>query len=61
MGGLPALSKAITTHSVLLAAHGPYTAAGVSDTLGLPVTCVSKSFSTFDGIVSALEEFLSSR
>jgi hypothetical protein len=58
MGGLEALTKAITAHSVLLAAHGPYTAAGVSETLGLPVTCVSTSFSTFDGLVAALEDAL---
>lgn len=58
-GGKQALVEAIQQHGVVLAAHGPYTAAGASDVLGLPVTVVSKNFSTFDGLVAALAEALS--
>ncbi len=44
----------------LLAAHGPYTAAGAADVVGLPVPCVSKDFSSFDGLITALGVALSS-
>ena len=50
MGGDAAqLADTIAAHRVLLAAHGPYTAAGVAETLGHPVHCVSRDFSSFDG------------
>ncbi|KAI8476767.1 MAG: tetrapyrrole biosynthesis, uroporphyrinogen III synthase [Monoraphidium minutum] len=56
MGGRGALADAVAAHRVVLAAHGPYTAAGAEDVLGLPVPVVSKRFSTFEGVVSALAE-----
>lgn len=57
MGGDAAqLAEMVQAHGVLLAAHGPYTAAGVADTLGLPVDCVSKDFSSFGGLVAALSQ-----
>ncbi|KXZ55554.1 hypothetical protein GPECTOR_2g1103 [Gonium pectorale] len=56
MGGAEALATAVRAHGVLLAAHGPYTAEGARTVTGLPVPCVSRSFSTFDGLVAALEE-----
>lgn len=46
----------VLKHGVLLAAHGPHTAQGSSGVLGLPVTCVSRDYSTFDGLVAALED-----
>ena len=55
MGGTEPLRLALQNYQVLLAAHGPYTAAGVSDVLGLPVTCVSQNSASFDGLISALE------
>lgn len=42
MGGRGALAAAVERHGVVLAAHGPYTAAGASEVLGLPVPVVSK-------------------
>lgn len=48
-GNKDALASMLQAHRVLLAAHGPYTAAGIGETLGLPVDCVSKDFSSFDG------------
>ncbi len=48
------LADMLRAQDVLLAAHGPYTAAGVANTLGLEVECVSKDFSSFDGLVAAL-------
>ncbi len=48
------LRELVTRHGVLLAAHGPYTAAGAAEMVGLPVPCVAKDFSTFDGLVTAL-------
>ncbi|KAG2434103.1 hypothetical protein HXX76_007830 [Chlamydomonas incerta] len=56
MGGDQAFRRAVAAHGVALAAHGPYTAAGAAAVLGLPVPVVSRSFSTFDGVVMALEE-----
>eukprot|EP00798_Chlamydomonas_sp_ICE-L_P006553 gene6553-3205_t len=57
MGGLEALTSHITRNNVLLAAHGPYTARGVCSVLGgLPVKCVSRNFSSFHGLVRALED-----
>lgn len=50
------LRQAIADNNVLLAAHGPYTAAGAGQLLGLPITCVSQNYATFDGLVSALEQ-----
>lgn len=57
MGGSAAFAEVVSRHKVLLAAHGPYTAEGVrAATGGLVVGAVSRSFSTFDGLVTALEE-----
>ncbi|EFJ39071.1 hypothetical protein VOLCADRAFT_108778 [Volvox carteri f. nagariensis] len=62
MGGADAFAEAVVRHGVLLAAHGPYTAEGVrAVTGGLQVGAVSRNFSTFDGLVTALEEHFASR
>jgi len=58
MGGKDVLVSCLQRHTVVLAAHGPYTAAGAGDVLGLPVPVVSKNFSTFHGLVRALSEAL---
>jgi uroporphyrinogen-III synthase len=58
LGGRDALVSAVQRHGTVLAAHGPYTAAGAGDVLGLPVTVVSKNFSTFHGLVQALAQAL---
>jgi hypothetical protein len=54
VGGKKRLVSAVQQHGILLAAHGPYTAAGAADVLGLPVPVVSKNFSSFHGLVEAL-------
>lgn len=54
-GAWAALQRA----GVPLAAHGPYTAAGVEATLGSPVDVVSRDFSSFRGLVAALERHFS--
>ncbi len=56
MGGRERFASAVRQHGVVLSAHGPYTAEGAGAVLGLPVTVVSKHFSTFGGLVAALEE-----
>jgi hypothetical protein len=48
-GNAEVLAATLRSQRVLLAAHGPYTAAGVAETLGVSVGCVSKDFSSFDG------------
>ena len=58
MGGVELIQEAVERHGVLLAAHGPFTADGVSRVLELDVCCVSQDFSTFGGLVTALEEWL---
>lgn len=58
MGGKELLVSSMQQHRPVLAAHGPYTAAGAADVLGLPVPVVSKDFSTFHGLVRALAEAL---
>ncbi len=58
LGGAVVLRDLVTRHSVLLAAHGPYTAAGAAEVVGLPVPYVSKDFSSFDGLVTALGQAL---
>lgn len=59
VGGVDRLAALVADKQLLLAAHGPYTAAGVTSTTGLPVPCVGQRFGTFDGVVSALEEHFS--
>lgn len=59
VGGVDGLAALVADNQLLLAAHGPYTAAGVTSTTGLPVPCVGHRFVTFDGVVSALEEHFS--
>jgi hypothetical protein len=54
-GGLETLQALLAESQVLLAAHGPYTAAGVTKTIGLPVPCVGQSFGSFHGVVAELE------
>lgn len=56
MGGREALVGAIREHGIVLAAHGPHTAVGASDTLGVPVSVMSKRLPTFEGVVEALAE-----
>jgi hypothetical protein len=58
MGGKGAVVSAVQQHCTVLAAHGPYTAAGAGDVLGLPVPIVSRNFSTFNGLVAALANVL---
>lgn len=55
MGGAEVVAEAMNEHGVVLAAHGPYSAAGASEVLGCPVNCVSQNFSSFDGLVLALQ------
>lgn len=55
MGGVETLRAAVNDHKVLLAAHGPYTAAGATAVLGLEVNCVSQRFGSFVGVLEALE------
>lgn len=54
VGGREVLVDLIQSHAVTLAAHGPYTASGAADVLGVPVPVISRNFSTFDGLVAAL-------
>ncbi|GMH40178.1 hypothetical protein BSKO_08082 [Bryopsis sp. KO-2023] len=55
MGSVDIIGQAVENHGVILAAHGPYTAKGAGEVLGMDISCVSKSFSTFEGVVAALE------
>jgi hypothetical protein len=61
VGGRDQLVGWIKQYNVLLAAHGPYTAAGVESILGLPVPCVSQSFGSFTGLVKELSQQLAAR
>jgi uroporphyrinogen-III synthase len=55
--GAAALRAAVAARRVVLAAHGPTTAAGVADALGgCEVGIVSADYSSFAGVVTALEE-----
>jgi hypothetical protein len=38
MGGVGFVHQAVRVHNVVLAAHGPYTAAGAANVLGVPVS-----------------------
>eukprot|EP00951_Prasinocladus_malaysianus_P001140 scaffold7952_cov29-Prasinocladus_malaysianus.AAC.1 len=49
-GGVEALASGVKANGVVLAAHGPYTAAGASEVLGMDVDCVSANFSSFAGL-----------
>jgi len=58
VGGVARLVTALQRGRVLLAAHGPTTAAGVEAVLSLPrgaISVVPKDFSSFEGVVGALE------
>lgn len=57
LGGRDVITAA-ASRGVVLAAHGPYTAAGVADVLGVSVdvVVVSRDFSSFGGVVTALRE-----
>ncbi|KAK9830107.1 hypothetical protein WJX72_009827 [[Myrmecia] bisecta] len=59
LGGAGVVRAAVEQHGLLLAAHGPTTAAGVSAVLGLPVPCINQNYSSFAGLVAALETALS--
>lgn len=56
IGGAEVIAKAVQEHGIVLAAHGPYSAAGASEVLGCPVDCVNRDFASFDGLVVALEQ-----
>lgn len=58
MGGADIVVEAVNEHDVVLAAHGPYSAAGASEVLGCPVNCVSQNFASFNGLLLALEAAL---
>eukprot|EP00775_Hariotina_reticulata_P009061 gene9061-9231_t len=53
--GREAVARAVQKHGIILAAHGPYTAAGAAEVLKLAVPVVSQNFASFQGLVSALE------
>lgn len=55
LGGAEAIQKAVCEHGIVLAAHGPYSAAGASAILGCSVDCVNQNFASFDGLAVALE------
>ena len=55
------MAEAVRSYGVVLAAHGPYTAAGAAMVTGLPVPVVSRSFCSFDGLVAALEEHFAAK
>ncbi len=61
MGGAEAIRDSVHDHSIILAAHGPYTAAGAGAVLGCHVQCVNQDFSSFAGLVTALEQAFSSQ
>lgn len=56
MGSTDVIERAVTDFGAILAAHGPYTAKGAGEVLAMDIPCVSKRFSTFEGVVAALEE-----
>jgi uroporphyrinogen-III synthase len=58
LGGAEVVREVVEQRGVILAAHGPYTAAGAGEVLGCAVPCVSRSFASFDGLVAALGEAL---
>lgn len=61
MGGAEAIRDAVHDHSIILAAHGPYTAAGAGAVLGCHVQCINQDFSSFAGLVTALEHAFASQ
>lgn len=54
MDGAEAIRDAVHDHSIILAAHGPYTAAGAGAVLGCRIQCINQDFSSFAGLVTAL-------
>lgn len=61
MGGAQAIRDAVHDHSIILAAHGPYTAAGAGAVLGSRIQCINQDFSSFAGLVTALEHAFASQ
>ena len=61
MGGAEAIRDAVHDHSIILAAHGPYTAAGAGVVLGCRIQCINQDFSSFAGLVTALEHAFASQ
>lgn len=53
---LEALQSMVQQQTVVLVAHGPYTASGVQDALGVEHVEVSRDFSSFQGIVHLIED-----
>ncbi|CAG9466575.1 unnamed protein product [Pedinophyceae sp. YPF-701] len=53
-GGAAAAARALERGGVVIAAHGPYTARGVRETLGLDVPVVGVDYSSFQGVTDAL-------
>lgn len=56
IGSTEVIAKAVDKHGIVLAAHGPYSAAGATEVLGCPVNCVNQNFASFAGLVVALEQ-----
>ncbi|KAK9845437.1 hypothetical protein WJX81_006417 [Elliptochloris bilobata] len=54
-GGAQELRYWLHRWNVLLAAHGPYYAAGAREVFGVEVPCVSATFGSFAGLVAALD------
>ncbi len=61
MGGAEAIRDAVHDHGIILAAHGPYTATGAGAVLGCRVQCINQEFSSFAGLVTALEHAFASQ
>ena len=59
---LPVVAAHAAAAAAAAAGNAPYAAAaGASQVLDLPVSCVSRNFTTFDGLVTALEEAFASQ
>lgn len=56
-----ALVRSVEEGDLFVAAHGPYTARGVRDALGVGDVRVSEDFSSFEGMVSLLERAFETR
>ena len=56
--GREKLVEASQRHRIILGAHGPATAKGVFDTIGVEVDCISSDSSTFEGMITAIAEKL---
>eukprot|EP00892_Ulva_mutabilis_P012592 jgi/Ulvmu1/9705/UM055_0043.1 len=55
LGGVEDLQALVLDQGIVLAAHGPYTAAGVAAATDLSVDVIGSAFGSFHGVVAALE------